>query len=42
LRQFCEWWNANLDGPIVQVRVGAARVVTAGEMRHVGVEMRLH
>jgi uncharacterized protein Usg len=42
LRRFCEWWNANLDGPIVQVRVGAARVITAGEMRHVGVEMRLH
>jgi uncharacterized protein Usg len=42
LRRFCEWWNANLDGPIVQIRVGAARVITAGEMRHVGVEMRLH
>jgi uncharacterized protein Usg len=42
LRRFCEWWNANLDGPIVQVRVGAVRVITAGELRHVDAEMRLH
>jgi uncharacterized protein Usg len=42
LRQFCEWWNANLDGAIVQVRVAAKQVVTTGEMRHVGLEMRLH
>jgi uncharacterized protein Usg len=28
LRRFCEWWNANLDGPIVQVRVGAIQTVT--------------
>jgi uncharacterized protein Usg len=42
LRQFCDWWNANLDGPIVQVRVGAALVVTAGELRHVDAELRLH
>jgi uncharacterized protein Usg len=25
LRRFCEWWNANLDGPIVQVRIGVQR-----------------
>jgi uncharacterized protein Usg len=42
LRQFCEWWNANLDGAIVQVRVAAKQVVTAGELRHAGVEVRLH
>jgi uncharacterized protein Usg len=42
LRRFCEWWNANLDGPIVQVRVGGTRVVTAGELRHVNAELRLH
>lgn len=42
LRQFCGWWNANLDGPIVQVRVGAAQVIMAKDLRHVGVEMRLH
>jgi uncharacterized protein Usg len=42
LRRFCEWWNANLDGAIVQVRVGAAQVVTAGELRHVDAEIRLH
>jgi hypothetical protein len=30
LRQFCEWWNA------------AAQIVTAGDMRHIGVEMCLH
>lgn len=35
LKQFCAWWNANLDGPIVQVRVGAATVITAGDLRHV-------
>jgi uncharacterized protein Usg len=27
LRQFCDWWNKNLDGPIVQVRVGATQVI---------------
>jgi uncharacterized protein Usg len=42
LRRFCKWWNANLDGPIVQVRVGSARVVTAGELRHVDAAMYLH
>ena len=42
LRRFCQWWNANLDGAIVQVRVAAARVITAGELRHAGVEMRFH
>jgi len=41
LRQFCAWWNANLDGAIVQVRVAAARVITAGELRHVSAELRL-
>lgn len=42
LRQFCDWWNANLDGPIIQVRVGAALVITAGDLRHVNADMRLH
>jgi uncharacterized protein Usg len=42
LRKFCDWWNANLDGPIIEVRVGAVQVVTAGELRHVDTEMRLH
>jgi uncharacterized protein Usg len=42
LRQFCEWWNANLDGAIVQVRVAAARVLTAGELRHAGAQICLH
>jgi uncharacterized protein Usg len=42
LRRFCEWWNPNLDGPIVQVRVGAVKAVTAGELKHVDAEMRLH
>ncbi|HYZ21018.1 MAG TPA: Usg family protein [Rhodopila sp.] len=42
LRRFCEWWNATLDGPIVQVRVAGAHVVTAGELRHVGAEVALH
>jgi uncharacterized protein Usg len=42
LRRFCAWWNANLDGPIVQVRVAALRVVTAGEMRYIDAEMCLH
>jgi uncharacterized protein Usg len=42
LRRFCEWWNANLDGPIVQVRVGAIQAVTSGELKHVDAEMRLH
>jgi uncharacterized protein Usg len=42
LRKFCDWWNANLDGPIVEVRVGAVPVVTAGELRHVDAEISLH
>jgi uncharacterized protein Usg len=42
LRKFCDWWNANLDGPIVEVRVGATQVVAAGELRHVDTELRLH
>lgn len=42
LRKFCNWWNANLDGPIVRVRVDAAQVITAGELRHVDAELRLH
>jgi uncharacterized protein Usg len=42
LRSFCEWWNANLEGPIVEVRVAAVKVVTAGELRHVDAEIRLH
>jgi len=42
LRKFCTWWNANLDGAIVHVTVGAIPVITAGEMRHVGTELRLH
>jgi uncharacterized protein Usg len=42
LQQFCAWWNAHLDGPIVEVRVGASAVISAAELRHVGVELRLH
>jgi len=42
LRKFCDWWNANLDGPIVQVRVGAVPIVGACELRHANVEMHLH
>jgi len=42
LRQFCKWWNANLDGAIVQVRVAAKQLVSAGEVRHVGIELRLN
>jgi len=42
LRQFCEWWNANLDGAIVDVRVAAKQVISAGELRYVDTELRLH
>jgi uncharacterized protein Usg len=42
LRRFCDWWNANLDGAIVQVRVAGARVITAGDLRHLGAEFSLH
>ena len=42
LRKFCDWWNTNFDGPIVEVRVGAVQIVTAGDLRHVDTEMRLH
>jgi uncharacterized protein Usg len=42
LRQFCAWWNTNLDGPIVEVRVGDAAVIGAAELRHAGSELYLH
>jgi uncharacterized protein Usg len=42
LRQFCAWWNATLDGPIVQVRVGNVPVVGAAEMRSVMQVFHLH
>jgi uncharacterized protein Usg len=42
LHRFCAWWNAHLDGPIVQVRIAATPVVSAAELRPGGMELRLH
>ena len=42
LRRFCAWWNANLDGPILQVRIGSLPVIGAAELRSIGSEFRLH
>jgi uncharacterized protein Usg len=42
LRKFCAWWNAHLDGPIVQVRVAGCRVIGAGELERMGTGLVLH
>ena len=42
LRKFCAWLNAHLDGPIVQVRVGACRVISARELEQIGTGRVLH
>lgn len=42
LRKFCSWWNAHLDGPIVQVRVGACCVIGPSELEHMETRLVLH
>jgi uncharacterized protein Usg len=42
LRRFCTWWNTHLDGPILQVRVGASLVISPAELRAAGPVLRLH
>lgn len=42
LRRFCAWWNAHLDGPILQVRVGGSPVLGAAELRGGAAVFSLH
>jgi uncharacterized protein Usg len=42
LRQFCAWWNATLEGPIVQVRVGDTPLVGAVELKALLPVFHLH
>jgi uncharacterized protein Usg len=42
LKKFCAWWNAHLDGPIVQVRVAGCPVVSPAELEHIGTRLVLH
>lgn len=42
LHHFLDFWRTTLEGPLVQVRVASLRIVSAGELRAVGTEFRLH
>jgi len=42
LRRFCAWWNAHLDGPILQVRVEGSPLIGPAELRCAGAVFRLH
>jgi uncharacterized protein Usg len=42
LRRFLDFWTRELDGTLHSVRIASTGVVTAGEMRMVGAELRLH
>lgn len=42
LHRFLGFWARELEGPVHSVRVGAARLISPGQWRHVGHEMRLH
>lgn len=40
--RFCRWWQDNLAGPIVQVRIGAHRIISPEEIRTASAEFRLN
>lgn len=42
LHRFLEFWRRNLDGRLHSVRVGAAGLITPGEMRFGTTELRYH
>ena len=42
LNKFLVFWQKELDGPLHSVRVGSAKLITPGEMRHAGAVFRLH
>ncbi len=41
LSKFLDFWNRELEGKLHSVRVGAARIITPGMLRHTK-EFRLH
>jgi uncharacterized protein Usg len=42
LNRFLEFWEREIEGKLHSVRVGNARLVSAGEMRHTDHLMHLH
>jgi uncharacterized protein Usg len=42
LHRFLDFWHRNLDGKLHSVRIGAAQLISPGEMRFAGTEFRLH
>lgn len=42
LNKFLDFWQRELDGPVHSVRVGSAKLITPGEMRHTDKVFRLH
>ncbi|NBV54974.1 MAG: protein usg, partial [Proteobacteria bacterium] len=42
LHAFLQFWQRQLDGPLVQVRVAHAQLIRPAELKLVGAELRLH
>ena len=42
LHRFLDFWRRELDGPLHSVTVAHQRLITAGEVRTVAAEFRLH
>jgi uncharacterized protein Usg len=42
LTRFLDFWRREIEGSLHSVRVGTARVVTPGELRHAGYLLHLH
>ena len=42
LIRFLDFWRANLDGPLAEVRVAHKKLIGPAEMRMVDTEWRLH
>jgi uncharacterized protein Usg len=41
LSKFLDFWNRELEGKLHSVRIGSARLITPGQLRHAA-EYRLH
>ena len=42
LRRFLDFWHRSLDGKLHSVTVASTRLISRGEMRHVGTVLTLH
>lgn len=42
LHRFLDFWEREIEAKIHSVRIASARLVSPGELRHVGHMMRLH